>query len=76
MTRASNLRTGGQILVDQLEIHGADLAFVEVRRAPVTVLQAHLLVGDVPGDAADPGRQAGAALEGSETLLIEIGGRL
>ena len=27
MTRASNLRTGGQILVDQLEIHGVDLAF-------------------------------------------------
>jgi acetolactate synthase-1/2/3 large subunit len=27
MTRASNLRTGGQILVDQLRIHGVDLAF-------------------------------------------------
>jgi acetolactate synthase I/II/III large subunit len=27
MTRASNLRSGGQILVDQLEIHGVDLAF-------------------------------------------------
>ena len=27
MTRASNLRTGGRILVDQLEIHGVDLAF-------------------------------------------------
>jgi acetolactate synthase-1/2/3 large subunit len=27
MTRASNLRTGGRILVDQLEIHGVDMAF-------------------------------------------------
>ena len=27
MTRATNLRTGGQILVDQLTIHGVDLAF-------------------------------------------------
>ena len=27
MTRASNLRTGGQILVDQLRIHGVELAF-------------------------------------------------
>jgi acetolactate synthase-1/2/3 large subunit len=27
MTAPSNLRTGGQILVDQLEIHGVDLAF-------------------------------------------------
>ena len=27
MTRASNLRTGGQILVDQLEIQGVDLTF-------------------------------------------------
>ncbi len=27
MTQASNLRTGGQILVDQLLIHGVDLAF-------------------------------------------------
>jgi acetolactate synthase-1/2/3 large subunit len=27
MTRASNRRTGGQILVDQLQIHGVDLAF-------------------------------------------------
>jgi acetolactate synthase-1/2/3 large subunit len=27
MSRPSNLRTGGRILVDQLEIHGVDLAF-------------------------------------------------
>lgn len=27
MTQHSNLRTGGQILVDQLRIHGADMAF-------------------------------------------------
>jgi acetolactate synthase-1/2/3 large subunit len=27
MTQSSNLRTGGQILVDQLQIHGVDLAF-------------------------------------------------
>jgi acetolactate synthase-1/2/3 large subunit len=27
MNRASNLRTGGRILADQLEIHGVDLAF-------------------------------------------------
>ncbi len=27
MTQASNLRTGGQILVDQLQIHGVELAF-------------------------------------------------
>jgi acetolactate synthase-1/2/3 large subunit len=27
MSRASNLRTGGQILVDQLKIHGVDLTF-------------------------------------------------
>ncbi len=27
MTQASNLRTGGQILVDQLQIHGVDMAF-------------------------------------------------
>ena len=27
MTQHSNLRTGGQILVDQLEIHGVDMAF-------------------------------------------------
>ncbi len=27
MTQASNLRTGGQILVDQLQIHGVEMAF-------------------------------------------------
>ena len=27
MTQHSNLRTGGQILVDQLEIHGVEMAF-------------------------------------------------
>ncbi len=27
MTQATNLRTGGQILVDQLQIHGVDMAF-------------------------------------------------
>ena len=36
----SNLRTGGQILVDQLKIHGADLAFCVPGESYLAVLDA------------------------------------
>ena len=36
----SNLRTGGQILVDQLKIHGAELAFCVPGESYLAVLDA------------------------------------
>jgi acetolactate synthase I/II/III large subunit len=40
MTKPSNLRTGGQILVDQLRIHGAELAFGVPGESYLAVLDA------------------------------------
>ena len=40
MTKPSNLRTGGQILVDQLRIHGAEMAFGVPGESYLAVLDA------------------------------------
>lgn len=68
MTTASNLRTGGQILADQLNIHGADLAFGVPGESYLALLDA---LHDEPGI-----RYVICRHEGAATMMAEAYGKL
>ena len=69
MTQHSNLRTGGQILVDQLKIHGVDLAFCVPGESYLAVL-------DALYDARNTIRLITCRQEGGAANMAEAYGKL
>ncbi|WP_119459216.1 thiamine pyrophosphate-binding protein [Rhodospirillaceae bacterium SYSU D60014] len=69
MREGSNLRTGGQILVDALKIHGVDLAFCVPGESYLAVL-------DALYDARDAIRLVACRQEGGAANMAEAYGKL
>ena len=69
MSEPSNLRTGGQILVDALEVHGVDLAFCVPGESFLAVL-------DALYDARDAIRLVVCRQEGGAANMADAYGKL
>ena len=69
MAETSNLRTGGQILVDALKIHGVDTAFCVPGESYLAVL-------DALHDARDRSARSSAARKAARPYMAEAYGKL